>query len=92
MPDTAVSATKRIIAGAAHGAWMGLLIGVLLTCVAWAAAVALFSYAPDFLTTLTNSTKDEIWRLTLVFLADFKLFLYIWLVVASSLSCWWRAL
>jgi ABC-type transport system involved in multi-copper enzyme maturation permease subunit len=78
--------------GAAHGAWMGLLIGVLLTVVAWLAATVIFTYDPAFIVTLTNSTKDEIWHLTLVLMADYKLFLWIWLVVASSLSFWWRAL
>ena len=92
MPESAVLSAKKILMGAAHGAWMGLLIGVLLTAVVWLGAVAAFSHSWEFLTTLTNVTKDELWHLTLVYVADFKLFLNIWLVVAASLSFWWRAL
>ena len=92
MPDTAVSSAKRILAGAAHGAWMGLLVGVVIGMIGWAAAVALFAFYPDWMTTVAQAPKEEIWTLTLRWMAGWKLLMYGWLVFAGFLSFWWRAL
>jgi hypothetical protein len=89
--DHAVKA-RTIVAGAAHGAWMALLVGAVLAMVGWAAAPAMFAYYPDLISTLTNAPVDQVWGLTLRWMTGLKLFLVGWVVFASFLSFWWRAL
>jgi hypothetical protein len=92
MPDTAVLSAKRILMGAAHGAWMAMIVGAVIGLLGWAAAVALYSDYPALLATVTHTPVHEVWSLTLTWMAHWKLLLYGWLVFASFLSCWWRAL
>ena len=92
MSDTSVSSARRIVMGASHGAWMALLIGVVVGMVGWAAALALFAYYPDWISTLTNAPQAEVWTLTLRWMTAWKLLTGGWAIFATFLSFWWRAL
>lgn len=92
MSDATVASMRKIVAGAAHGAWIALLIGVMLTMVSWAVFAAMATFAPDLITTLTATPVRDIWALTLRWYAGLKLLLLGWALFASFLSYWWRAL
>ena len=92
MPDPTVSSFKRIVAGAAHGAWMGVLVGALLLTVSWAAFMAMVTFAPDFIAAVTATPVKDIWTLVIRWYAALKLLLFAWVIFASFLSFWWKKL
>ena len=92
MSDTTVASVRRIVAGAAHGAWMGLLVGVLVLLLSWAAFMAMCAFAPDLISFLMDTPLQAARALALHWYAAMKLLLIGWLLFASFLSCWWKAL
>ncbi len=92
MSETTVTSVRKIVAGAAHGAWSGLLVGVLLLMVTWALFVAVCTFAPELITLMTGTPIKDLWALTIHWYAALKLLLFGWVILASFLSYWWRAL
>ena len=92
MSETNAVSLRKIIAGAAHGAWMGVLVGALLLTVSWAAFMAAVTFAPDLITTFTAMPVKDIWVLIIRWYAAFKLLLFGWAIFASFLSFWWKTL
>lgn len=92
MSDPAVGSMRKIVMGAAHGAWMTLLVGVVLTLVSWAAYLALVTFAPDYTNFMTHMSPDQLWTLMVRFMSAVKLMMIGWILFATFLSHWWRAL
>ena len=92
MSDTTMGIVRKTVAGAAHGAWMGVLVGALLVMVSWAVFMAMVTFAPDLITTFTATPVRDIWALSLRWYAGAKLLLWGWVIFASFLSFWWKKL
>lgn len=92
MSSETVKTARTIVAGAAHGAWVALLVGVVVAMVGWAAALLVFAYFPGLVATLTNAPVDRVWDLTLRWMVQLKLFLVGWVILSTFLSFWWRSL
>jgi len=82
---------RVIVAGAARGAWIGVLAGVVLDLIVWLLVVALRN-SPGMLPAMTGAPPHEVWRMILTWMSCAELVLFIWIIIASSLSGWWRAL
>ena len=92
MPDDKVAQMRTIVAGAAHGAWYALLVGVIVTTLAWIVAVLMMRLHPEFLETLVGMPSEQLWVMIVQYVGTIKIFLYCWVVFASFLSYWWKAL
>jgi hypothetical protein len=89
---TTVAAARRLIAGAAHGAWMAVLLGVLFLLVTWALYLTMVNFAPTALSALVDLPLPALWALILRWYAALKLLLVGWALFAAFLSYWWRVL
>lgn len=92
MAEPDVSKARAIVAGAAHGAWMAVLIGIVLYAVGVAALAALATFAPNFPVPIINKPLLEISGLVLRSMIVFKMLVLGWVTVAVFFSGWWRAL
>lgn len=82
----------RILAGAAKGAWMAILVSFVLVTVSWFACLGLTRFAPDLLPALLRIPQEDIWPLLMGWIVSMKMIMYVWLLFAIFLSTWWRAL
>lgn len=92
MSDSSVPQAQKIVAGAAHGAWMVVLIGAIIIGLGWVCMVLMRTFAEGVMTTLMGEPITAIWPLVLRQMANLKLLLSGWLMLAIFLSYWWRAL
>ncbi|HEY3396079.1 MAG TPA: hypothetical protein VGM19_00320 [Armatimonadota bacterium] len=83
---------RRLIAGAAYSAWVALLMGVVLLTAAWLAALYVHDSAPELIKVWVGTTPEQFWTIVLWSVSAFKLCLWGWLLVATFLSSWWRAI
>ena len=92
MSDSSVPQAQKLVAGAAHGAWMVVLLGIIIIGVGWVGIVLMRTFAEGLMTTLTGEPISTMWPLVLRQMVNLKLLLSGWLMLAIFLSYWWRAL
>lgn len=82
----------RVIAAAAHGAWVAFLVGILLVSVSFIQRTIFLAYCPQFAANLMGVATTEIARVWFHFMVLWKLVVLFFGLVAVMLSSWWRAL
>lgn len=93
VPQTDKVARMRVIvAGAAHGAWSALLVGIIIGVVGWIGAVVVMRGYPEWYVAVAGTPIDQLWSLVVRWIAAWKLLLFGWVLFATFLSYWWRAL
>jgi hypothetical protein len=92
MSETSVPQARAIVRGAAHGAWMVVLLASILVGVAWILIVLVKAFAPGVLTGMTGVDLPAMWSLALYYVTGMKLLIWGWLMGSIFLSYWWRAL
>ncbi|HEY3397061.1 MAG TPA: hypothetical protein VGM19_05305 [Armatimonadota bacterium] len=90
--NVAPSQMRMIVAGAAKGAWIAVLVGILLAALAYVALMGLSRLHPALLQMLTGMPLEQVWPMLLQWVLAMRLTVYIWLLLATFFSTWWRAL
>ena len=92
MSESSVSVMRVIVAGAAKGAWMAVLIGAIGVCVGWTLALTAVTLAPGLYTAMVHQPIEQLWPLIVRYVGGLKLIVFGWVLFATFLSYWWRAL
>jgi tetrahydromethanopterin S-methyltransferase subunit C len=92
MAEPDVAKARALVAGAARGAWLAVLVGIVLYAVGLAVLAVLTTYVPDFPVPIINKPLLEISGLVLRSMIVFKMLVLGWVTVAVFFSGWWRAL
>lgn len=83
---------RTVIAGAAHGVWMAVLVGVVLMLVSVVAREVAMRFYPVHLALVWGVPLHELPGLMAQVFAYFKIVVGFFFLLAIALSSWWRAL
>ncbi len=83
---------RTVIAGAAHGVWMAVLVGVVLMVISMVAREVAMRFYPVLLAMAWGVPLHELPDLMAQVFAYFKVMVGFFLLLGVALSSWWRAL
>ncbi len=83
---------RRLVAGAAYGAWMAVLVAVVVTLIGLIAREIAMRFYPVYLATFWGVPVHEVASYTAQLLAYLKAIITFFFLSAIALSCWWRTL
>ena len=83
---------RTVIAGAAHGVWMAVLVGVVLMLIAMVSREVAMRFYPVHLALAWGVPLHELPGLIAQVFAYFKVMVGFFFLLGIVLSSWWRAL
>ena len=83
---------RTVIAGAAHGVWMAVLVGVVLVLMAMVGRELAMRFYPAQLALAWGIPLHELPGLMAQVFAYFKVMVGFFFLLGVALSSWWRAL